>query len=364
MKKKRILFAAVDIGYRIEHYSKFIDSYLSDKLQAESFSKYILPASHYKTNYTYTCPIDKTHPFLLYIYSFCFFIFSLFRYDIFHFISGETILTRRLRRFELSLYKLLGKKVIMHFVGADIRSSKYLEWKRDNLKEYLNGLNEPKLTELYQDSLIWDAKKYSNAIIVSTPDLLKIIPEAIFFPVLLDMSSFDNGTIVKNQTPQPIRILHSPSGYGIKGSNYINQVLDELKEIYKDKIEIILPGREEHGRYIYSMTRYDLLDEFNKVDIVIDQMLIGWYGLKSVEALASGCHVICYIQKDLENFLEKNNPILNANILNLKEILSNLIDELIVDNDRKKTLEKNLSFVNSYHHILAHKTFLEKLWLS
>jgi hypothetical protein len=110
MKSRRILFAAVDIGYRIEHYTKFIDTHLANKLHAESFSKYVLPKSHYKTNYTYTCPIDKTHPLLLYIYSFAFFVFSLFRYDVFHFFSGETILTRKLRRFEFWIYKLFKKK--------------------------------------------------------------------------------------------------------------------------------------------------------------------------------------------------------------------------------------------------------------
>ncbi len=364
MKSKRILFAAVDIGYRIEHYTKFIDTHLANKLQAESFSKYVLPKSHYKTNYTYTCPIDKTHPLLLYIYSFAFFVFSLFRYDVFHFFSGETILTRKLRRFEFWIYKLFKKKIIMHFVGADIRSSPYLEWKRENLEEYLRGTKNPKLTENYQDKLITDARKYADHILVSTPDLLVIVPEAEYFPVVLDVDKLDK-ELKKNifSYTGVIRILHSPSGFGIKGSAYINRVLDELKEVYGDKIELILPGRDERNRKSYSMTRYDLLETFKNTDIVIDQMLIGWYGLKSVEALACGCEVVCYIEKDFERYLEKDNPIINANVLNLKKTLIDLIDKLLVVNNHELRLEKNRSFIFSYHHIDAHKEFLKKIWL-
>ena len=136
-QKKRILFAAVDTGYRIEHYTKYIETNFSDKLTAESFSKYILPSSQYKTNYTYTCPIDKIHPLFLYTYCSFFFVFSLFRYDIFHFISGETILTRKLRRFELAVYKLFGKRVIMHLVGSDVRSEEFIYWKEKNIKKYV-----------------------------------------------------------------------------------------------------------------------------------------------------------------------------------------------------------------------------------
>jgi hypothetical protein len=364
MRKKRILFAAVDIGYRIEHYTKFINTYLSDRLIAESFSKYILPETHYKTKYTYSCPIDKTHPVILYLYSFSFFIFSLFRYDIFHFISGETILTRKLRRFEFWVYKFFGKKIIMHFVGGDIRSALYLEWKRENLEQYLKGVKKPKLTEDYQDKLIKDTRKYADNILVSTPDLLDIIPEAEYFPVVLDIDKLDKDSRKNSFTNiNVIKVLHSPSGFELKGSEYINKVLDELKEIYQDKIELILPGRDEKNRKIYSMTRYDLLETFKETDIVIDQMLIGWYGLKSIEALASGCEAVCYIEKDFERYFEKDNPIINANILNLKDILVNLINKLIVSNNRLQRLDKNRSFVFRYHHIDMHKDFLKKIWL-
>src|SRR5690554_6104422 len=170
-RKKKILFAATDVNYRFKLYSDFIEKKFNHLGTAETFSKYILPESHFKTSYTYELPINNTPKYKFYFLCFSFFIYSLFRYNTFHFLSGETILTRKLRRFELITYKILRKKVIMHFVGADIRSSEYLDIKRTQLIESLKfGLKDVPLTEKYQNKLIKDAKKYASKIIVSTPD--------------------------------------------------------------------------------------------------------------------------------------------------------------------------------------------------
>src|SRR5262245_62168787 len=114
---KRILFAAVDVGYRIEGYTKFIKSNLPDKLKPESLVISMVPEHHYKTAYDHE--YNLFGKFFLYRWAQVMinFLRCLFRYDIFHFISGETLLTRKLRHWELMAYKILGKRVVMHFVG-------------------------------------------------------------------------------------------------------------------------------------------------------------------------------------------------------------------------------------------------------
>ena len=107
MKKKRILFGAVDIGHRIEIYTNFINENYSDLFETESASKTVLPQFQYKSNYTYNLDYSKYPKILQWIIYFLFFIYALFRFDIFHFFSGETLLTRQLRRLELKIYKFL-----------------------------------------------------------------------------------------------------------------------------------------------------------------------------------------------------------------------------------------------------------------
>ena len=107
MKRKKILFGAVDIGWRIATYTFFIEKQLNDKLISESFSKYVVPSSFYKTTYTYTCPVNTNPKMKFYLYCLWFFITALFKYDIFHFFSGETIV-----RFNFDFSKIFIKEKI------------------------------------------------------------------------------------------------------------------------------------------------------------------------------------------------------------------------------------------------------------
>lgn len=356
-KKKYILFGAVDIGYRIENYSKFIENHLSHRLQAESFSKYILASSHYKTKYTFSCPIDKTHPILLYSFSFCFFIFSLFRYDIFHFISGETILTRRLRSMELKIYKLLGKRVVMHFVGSDIRSEEYLTMKEKNIHQFLKGEDFGEKSMLSQKKLIADAKHYADYIIVSTPDLKKIIPNSIYYPVVLDYQKFlDEVSAIsfKSKSNNEVVILHSPSSVkksNLKGTNHIMSVLNKLVASNKYNIRLILPAENNVERKTnYSASRYELFSYYNEADIVIDQMIIGWYGLLSVEALVAGKYVVSYVEESLKEELFPECPIKMADVNTLEKVLIEIIEEILKGkNPFMCDIQRN--WVKKYHTI-------------
>lgn len=362
MSKKRILFGAVDIGYRIELYSKFIKENYNNELIAESFSKYVLPKEHYKTNYTYTCEIYNRSKLYVYFYLFSFFVFALFRYDIFHFLSGETILTRKLRTFELFIYKLLGKRVIMHFVGADIRSGKFLEWKNNNIVKYLaNNLEGcPPLTEPWQDKLIKDSLKYADEIIVSTPDLLDIIPSAKYYPVVIDYKKFlkETGEINILSKQYDNVLLHCPSNRQVKGTYIIENNLLEVKKKIKN-LDIVLPHKNNNNKY-YAISRYQLMELYKKSNIVIDQLIIGWYGLQSIEALLTGNYVFCFIDEKYIKYLYPKCPLININA-------ENMIDKIIdfLNNENKINSEKYqeyLTWVLKYHTIENNNQTLLQAW--
>lgn len=359
MKPKYILFAAVDTNYRIANYCKFINEQLATQLVAESFSKYILPASHYKTSYTHTCLMYEWSAVRTYIYCASFFIYSLFKYDIFHFIAGETILTRKLRKLELSIYKLLGKRVIMEFVGADIRSLHYTDWKRKNIINYLHGEKNNNYSDDFQLQLIKDARNYATTILVSTPDLLDIIPEAIYAPVLLNKLELP---VTENKSASKIKILYSPSSHRTKGSDYIHNALQNVLIINNNEIELILPSQTIKNNNAYALTRYELLNQMNAAHIVIDQMIIGWYGLKTVEALALGCEVICYIDESYEHHLFSNCPIHNANVIDLETVLQNVINE--IKNRNMQSNSYGLKWVDKHHTITNNNSLLVHAWLN
>lgn len=364
-RKKRLLFAAVDTGYRIEHYTNFIHQHFSDKLIAESFSKFVLDPSHYKSSYTYTCPVDKIHPLRKYSYCAWFFIFSLFRYDIFHFIAGETILTRKLRRFELFIYKLLGKRVVMQFVGSDIRSEQFIYWKDKNIRAFLEGNVQFERNLPWQKKLIRDAEKYADAILVSTPDMKPFVKNAIYYPALIDLEKFmreaQPGIPTFHGQDEEIVILHAPSNTAIKGTSHIHEVLKKLQQKSPYKIKLLLPGESIMGTAKkYAVTRYDLFKLFKEADIIIDQVIIGWYGLQSIEALLMGKEVISYVEKDLESDLFPNCPIKLASINTLEEAVLTCIEK--IRSGKVTNYQDTLNWVKKYYTLENNNKPLLAAW--
>ena len=89
-------------------------------------------------------------------------------------------------------------------------------------------------------------------------------------------------------------------------------------------------------------------------------MIIGWYGLQSIEALIAGCSVICYIEKHLEKHLHKNSPIINANAFNLEEVLRNTILKYLEGYKENKV--QNIEWARKYHSINNNNNTLLNSW--
>ena len=81
-------------------------------------------------------------------------------------------------------------------------------------------------------------------------------------------------------------ILHAPSDEGIKGSRLIVAALERLQQ--RMPIEFVLVKGLPHA---------EAMQLYQRADLVIDQVLAGWYGGFAVEAMAMGKPVACYIRE-------------------------------------------------------------------
>jgi glycosyltransferase involved in cell wall biosynthesis len=68
-------------------------------------------------------------------------------------------------------------------------------------------------------------------------------------------------------------------------------------------------------------------------DVIADQLLIGWYAMFAIEAMALGKPVLCYTRTDLENLyvqadlLEPGElPLINCNPSNIVEVIRKLVN--------------------------------------
>ena len=362
-KKRNLLFCALDIGGRIEHYTAFIKKKY-DNVVVESFVKVKLPNKQYDAEYDYHFNYHNKKKLSQWIISAGFFVFTLFKYDIIYIISGENILTRKLINFEIWCYKVLKKKIVFHFVGGDIRSSDYLTWVNDSLiKAPVNIM--PEIQQAYQIKLCELAQKYATFIIVSTPDLIEFFTKKVYYiPVFINHEKFKSYRFKKKLiASNSVKILHAPSNARIKGSLFIESKIKLIK-LKHPKLEAIITTDKKHAENIhppYSISKSKLISLMESSNIVVDQVVIGWYGLQSIEALITGNKVIVWIPKELTKYIQKDCPIDHyQNRLNIEETISRIVQEknknqqpLINDWVKKNhTIENNIDINKIFKSLL------------
>jgi len=204
------------------------------------------------------------------------------QYEIFHF-HYNSIMPFGL---DFPLYRMSVKKIIMHHHGSDIR------YKGEKL--------------LYS--------KFADQIFVSTPDLLEWSPNAIWIPNPVDLESFPY--IGVNNKPNEVNIVHAPSKRAEKGTEYLIQAVESLKnEGYKVNLSLI--ENTPHN---------EAIEYYKQADIVVDQLLSGWYGVFAIECMALGKPVCVSIRDDLESLMPFM-PFLNTSPSNIAENLRKLIED-------------------------------------
>jgi hypothetical protein len=88
----------------------------------------------------------------------------------------------------------------------------------------------------------------------------------------------------------PLKILHAPNHRAIKGTAFFNQAVAELVAEGL-KIEFILLEKVPNNKVKEIMA---------SVDVVADQLIIGWYAMFALEAMAMGKPVLCFLRDDLK----------------------------------------------------------------
>ena len=119
-----------------------------------------------------------------------------------------------------------------------------------------------------------------KALLVSTPDLLHLLPEANWQPNLVPIS--EPLYLPEPEKPEtPVTIAHSPTRKDLKNTDELLLVMDELSG-HEPKIELELLDNVEHT---------ECLARKRRCHAVFDHMQ-GYYGVSSLEGLSQGMPVI------------------------------------------------------------------------
>lgn len=254
-------------------------------------------------------------------------------YDYFIFVTPNSILPNFR---DIKILKFFGKKTMMIFTGCDVRiPEKVAQFKWNPCSN---------CTQEYQD-FVGCRIDYKLRITKQIEELFDIIScpmEASgnltkksypgFFPV--DLSKFPDEKFRDYSFNKTLKILHAPTNETYKGSKYIYETVEKLKQKYNFEFKVCK-----------NISIEELYKEMANSDIIIDQMLLGGYGFVSIEAMAMYKPVITYFRDEIWDIIKDDCPVYNANPDTLYDVL-----ESIIKNPRQlyEAGKKSRQFVEKY----------------
>ncbi len=122
-------------------------------------------------------------------------------------------------------------------------------------------------------------------VFVSTLDLLQWLPESTWCPVVIDPARWRSAGATQRSEGPPV-VVHAPSRPWLKGTDLIEPMLRRLAE------ERVIEYRQIVGVPHASMPAF-----YADADIMLDQFVLGIYGVAACEAMASGRLVMSHVDE-------------------------------------------------------------------
>jgi len=249
------------------------------------------------------------------------------KWDVYHFHFGRTLVPPH--NFDLPLYRALGKTIVFHYHGCDVRNRAHML--ATHAHSTCTECDPPFCIPARQARILREAARHAHAEIVSTPDLLESATRAQQVHVAVWLPDY---------APAPFRetprlVLHAPTHRGIKGTPYVEKAFEVLRPRFP-AVEFRVVDKLDWAALRVAMA---------ECDVFVDQLHMGWYGMVSAEAMACGRPTMAYIRPDFESRLG-DGPVVRTSV----ETLAADLAGLLTDAPRRRQLgERSRAYVEREH---------------
>jgi glycosyltransferase involved in cell wall biosynthesis len=208
---------------------------------------------------------------------------------------------------DVRLLRRRGKAIFVTYQGDDVRPQ---------------SLAHPTIAELYDAELDrrkakWAAQfaRSADRIYALNPDLLRVLPaSAEFLPYAsVDLDAWRPVAVPSDGRPL---VVHAPSDRRVKGTDALITAIERLRDrgVAVD-LELVEGVTREQARAVYE-----------RADVFVDQLLLGWYGGAAVELMALGKPVVAHIDEgDLARVGGGDLPIVKASPESIERVLEELV---------------------------------------
>ncbi len=276
-----------------------------------------------------------------------------FQFDVYHFHFGTSFFgtpffaasrpspfSQWLRQRDLPLLRAMGKRVAFHFHGCEVRSRAHM-LATHRLATCTEC--EPFCVPREQERVLALAAKYADRVFYSTLDLGESVPRGVHLPLAIEaerweragrdhpLPDFDRRDGVR----EPVVVAHAPTNRLIKGTRHVEAAVESLRREFP-KLELRLIDRRPWA----SMPEF-----LAGCDILVDQLMMGWYGLLAMEGMSERRAVVSCIREDFRATLP-DCPVVSAE----PGTIAGVLRELVRDPARRAALgEQGAKFVRRHH---------------
>lgn len=233
-----------------------------------------------------------------------------FAYAVYAFLVG---------RVDLWLLRAAGIKMFATFNGDDIRQGDYCRAHHRVShafavgEDYYDGPSDRR-----KRKLIRLLAKYCEKLYYVNPDLAPLLPAGAEFIGYTGVDPADWRPVVASANEVPL-IVHAPTHRAVKGTPAVLAAVEELRR----------RGHRFEFRLIEGMSRNDARKLYERADVLVDQLLVGWFGILAVELMCLGKPVICYLRRDDFKYMPAEfvaqAPVVGAGESDLVDVLENFL---------------------------------------
>lgn len=206
------------------------------------------------------------------------------RYDVIHYHFNAFILGNGI---ELPVLKAMGRVVVFHYRGCDVRQRSANLEKNPDLNicqecDYPEGSCDTD----YQRNRMARTRRYGSLFFVTTPDMLDFFPTAVHMPFIAPYGMDLDGVEPLARTPGLLRVVTSSNHPGIDGVSYIKVAISRLQSegVPVELVEVIKqPYREALAIY-------------KSADLFCGKLRMGYYNNANIETMMMGVANMCYIR--------------------------------------------------------------------
>ena len=270
------------------------------------------------------------------------------KYDVFHFNAGSSLIHsphNHLNHFDLPFYPDRAK-LFVTYNGCDARQ-KFPTIERTKISACHNprcyhGMCRYGAYDGLRRNAITKMARHVKHMWALNPDLMHFLPaeKASFLPYAI---SWDYLGPAPPEPGRKLRIVHAPTNREAKGSDFVLAAIERLQRTHADQFE---------WRVIENIAHREAIEIYRTADLVIDQIVIGWYGGLAVEVMKMGKPVVARIAIEDLRFIpnamanDVQEAVINADPGSIYDVLVRCIEDRAFLRQRSSA---GLAYVHKWH---------------